>query len=405
MSNRFFKNYPSYIITSKFGMRKHPVTGVQRMHNGIDLVATSDGKTGQIDKLIAHTGGTVVGVGYDTSAGNYVKIQVLDDTVMVYYHMKSKSTLKIGEAVKTGQVIGTMGSTGTATGAHLHFGIKQDDEWIDPTPYLDTDFIKATRETKKICIDAGHYGDKYNRSPVVKTYYESVMNWKLHLLLKKYLEQYGFEVTTTRADKYKDLALTSRGKASKGCDLFISVHSNACGTESVDHPVVFVPLNGTGDVIGKKLADCVASVMGTRQKGTIASKRGNNGDYYGVIRGATSVDVPGIIIEHSFHTNAKSAKWLLDDNNLDKLAQAEAKVIAEHYGMEKKAEAPKAEFKPYLVKVTASALNVRAGVGTSYKINTVIKKNEVYTIVGEKDNWGKLKSGAGWISLKYCKKI
>ena len=44
--------------------------------------------------------------------------------------------------------------------------------------------------TKRICLDAGHYG-KYNRSPVVKEYYESDMNWKLHLLLKKYLEGYG----------------------------------------------------------------------------------------------------------------------------------------------------------------------------------------------------------------------
>ena len=67
------------------------------------------------------------------------------------------------------------------------------------------------------------------------------------------------------------------------------------------------------------------------------------------------------------------------------------------------------EFKPYLVKVTTEVLNVRAGAGTNYKINTSIKKNEVYTIVDEKLNgstlWGKLKSGAGWISLKYTNKV
>lgn len=59
----------------------------------------------------------------------------------------------------------------------------------------------------------------------------------------------------------------------------------------------------------------------------------------------------------------------------------------------------------YLVKVTASALNVRKGPSTSYAITTVIHKNEIYTIVGENNGWGKLKSGAGWISLKYTKKI
>ena len=60
---------------------------------------------------------------------------------------------------------------------------------------------------------------------------------------------------------------------------------------------------------------------------------------------------------------------------------------------------------PYLVKVTADVLNVRAGAGTQYKINTQIRKNQIYTIVGEKDKWGKLKSGAGWIHLDYVKKI
>lgn len=62
-------------------------------------------------------------------------------------------------------------------------------------------------------------------------------------------------------------------------------------------------------------------------------------------------------------------------------------------------------FKEYKVKVNVYALNVRAGAGTSYKINAVIKQNEVYTITEEKNGWGKLKSGAGWINLQYVKKI
>lgn len=58
----------------------------------------------------------------------------------------------------------------------------------------------------------------------------------------------------------------------------------------------------------------------------------------------------------------------------------------------------------YTVKVTASVLNVRSGPGTNYGINTTVKKNEVYTIVEENSGWGKLKSGAGWISLAYTTK-
>lgn len=58
----------------------------------------------------------------------------------------------------------------------------------------------------------------------------------------------------------------------------------------------------------------------------------------------------------------------------------------------------------YKVKVTATTLNVRAGAGTSYKVNTTLKKGKVCIIVEEKNGWGKLKSGKGWISLKYTTK-
>lgn len=58
----------------------------------------------------------------------------------------------------------------------------------------------------------------------------------------------------------------------------------------------------------------------------------------------------------------------------------------------------------YTVKITASVLNVRDGAGTNYKINTTVRKNEVYTIIEENNGWGKLKSGAGWICLSYTTK-
>lgn len=68
-------------------------------------------------------------------------------------------------------------------------------------------------------------------------------------------------------------------------------------------------------------------------------------------------------------------------------------------------EIPTAKFQPYLVKINTAELNVRAGVGVSYKINTTVKKNEVYTIVEEKNGWGLLKSKVGWINLYYTKKL
>lgn len=152
MGNKFFPNYPGYIVTSPFGQRVHPVTRVKKMHNGIDLVATKDGKTGQVDKIMAHTGGTVSAVGYDKSAGNFVQIKVASDTVMVYYHLRDTPTLKVGDTVKTGQIIGIMGKTGNVTGAHLHWGIKKGGKWIDPAPYLDKDYPVAA-PTKYITVE------------------------------------------------------------------------------------------------------------------------------------------------------------------------------------------------------------------------------------------------------------
>ena len=88
----------------------------------------------------------------------------------------------------------------------------------------------------RICLDAGHYG-KYNRSPVDGRYYESDMVWKLHLLQKRFLEEYNVEVILTRGTQEKDRGLFDRGTASAGCDLFISDHSNAAEQRTVDYPV------------------------------------------------------------------------------------------------------------------------------------------------------------------------
>ena len=192
----------------------------------------------------------------------------------------------------------------------------------------------------KVCLDAGHYG-KYNRSPAVSSYYESDMTWKLHNYLKKELEAFGIGVVTTRTNQNTDRALYERGAASKGCNLFISVHSNAVGNgvnENVDYPVAYVLLNGSSTDIGLKLAKVVEAVMGTAQSGRTATRQGTNGEYYGVLRGANAVGTPGIILEHSFHTNTRATKWLSSDSNLQKLAKAEAECIASYYGVKKKGE-------------------------------------------------------------------
>ncbi|MDE8682277.1 N-acetylmuramoyl-L-alanine amidase, partial [Blautia schinkii] len=105
-----------------------------------------------------------------------------------------------------------------------------------------------------------------NRRAAVSSYYESDMTWKFHNYLKKELEACGIGVVTTRTNQNTDRALYERGAASKGCNLFIFVQSNAVGNgvnESVDYPVASVLLNGSSMDIGLKLAKVVEAVMGT----------------------------------------------------------------------------------------------------------------------------------------------
>lgn len=193
--------------------------------------------------------------------------------------------------------------------------------------------------TLKICLDAGHFGKQNNNPNISPVYWESLMAWDLHLMLKEELEKYnGATVITTRADETKDLALEARGKAAKGCDLFISLHSNACDTETVDRPVVIYPVSGKCKTLAENLAGTVKNVMQTNDPWRTYQRwnSAHNADYYGVIRGAASVGVPGLIIEHSFHTNTRAAKWLQSAANLRKLAEAEAEVLAAEYGLVRK---------------------------------------------------------------------
>ena len=59
----------------------------------------------------------------------------------------------------------------------------------------------------------------------------------------------------------------------------------------------------------------------------------------------------------------------------------------------------------YMVKITTDTLNVRKGVGVTHPIVTTVRKGEIYTIIDDSNGWGKLKSGSGWINLKYTQKI
>ncbi|MCM1529801.1 MAG: N-acetylmuramoyl-L-alanine amidase [Alistipes sp.] len=207
----------------------------------------------------------------------------------------------------------------------------------------------------KILIDPGHFSN-YNQSPVYPVYWESHMTWKLSNYLQQELQALGVHADLTKKSLDDDPALNDRGFMSKGYDLFLSVHSNATNNTTSDQPLAFVyqqlswtDIDDISADVGKLLADTTTKVMGTTQKGAITRRKGDadhdkNGalddEWYSVLFGSRYVGTPGILMEHSFHTNYRSAVWLYNEDNLKKLAKEEAKVIYEYFRKKKEAEYP-----------------------------------------------------------------
>ena len=116
-------------VTSVFGWRKHPVLGVNRFHNGIDVGA----KTGS--SILAAYHGTVVASSYTSAMGNYIMIDHGDGLYTIYMHCSALYVSK-GQAVSRGDTIGAVGSTGLSTGPHLHFSVRRNGEYVNPLDYV-----------------------------------------------------------------------------------------------------------------------------------------------------------------------------------------------------------------------------------------------------------------------------
>lgn len=116
-------------ISSGFGKRIHPIYGTEKQHNGIDIPALAN------TPVPALNGGTVTQAGdANDNYGITVRIDHGGGIVSRYSHLSS-TWLKVGQKVKEGDIIGTVGSTGLSTGAHLDFGVLKDGVHVDPTAY------------------------------------------------------------------------------------------------------------------------------------------------------------------------------------------------------------------------------------------------------------------------------
>ncbi len=115
----------SETISNAFGKREHPITGEEKIHNGIDISAPEN------SPVVSATYGEVIDTGFDKEFGNYIIIEN-DNSVRVYYGHLSAVEVAKGDKVKQRAVIGKVGKTGTATGAHLHCEIQINGEYKDP---------------------------------------------------------------------------------------------------------------------------------------------------------------------------------------------------------------------------------------------------------------------------------
>jgi murein DD-endopeptidase MepM/ murein hydrolase activator NlpD len=120
---------PAAVKTSSFGMRKNPVTGNLVFHKGIDLAAARG------TPVYACADGTVTQTGSDPVYGNYIIIRHASSRESLYGHLDS---IKIGlrQEVKSGTIIGTVGSTGQSTGPHLHFEIHENGVPKNPSGFI-----------------------------------------------------------------------------------------------------------------------------------------------------------------------------------------------------------------------------------------------------------------------------
>ena len=112
-------------ITSRFGMRRHPILHRRQMHHGVDYGAPRG------TPVWAVANGQVIGAGSAGAAGRMVKIQHVGGYVTMYLHL-SRVTVRTGQHVNQRQMIGRVGSTGRSTGPHLDFRVKHNGRYVNP---------------------------------------------------------------------------------------------------------------------------------------------------------------------------------------------------------------------------------------------------------------------------------
>lgn len=277
----------------------------------------------------------------------------------------------------------------------------------------------------KVMIDPGHYSDHVNQSPVDPTYYESATVWTLANYLAEALRKMGVLVGMTRTNIDENPPLVERGHMASGYDLFVSVHTNATGnsqgSEVANWPVCFTQVSGASTEIGERIGKALMPLFNATKYEVYArpSDYDPNVDWYGVLRGAAEVGVPGLIVEHGFHTCKADVELLKQDSFLRLLAETDAQTIYE-YLKEKEGQVVEQPSSSMLYgKVVGvpegDVLNVRIGAGAEFdrlKAHSALGNGNAIDVCGRNDSqsWLYIRirqdDGSyvfGWVSARYIK--
>ena len=276
-----------------------------------------------------------------------------------------------------------------------------------------------------VWLDAGHSKATAGKRNTVANpdFFEYEFNNDIAIKLKKRLEEHGITVyLTNTTPNGADISLTKRantandkwkalGKPSNA--IFVSLHGNASTGAWAKARGVEVYYAGNASAKSKELALLLTNQIYNDVKAIDGGfkNRGRKCANFTVIYKAL---MKAVLIEHGFYDNKEDLALMQNHRNV--FVEADCKAICKYFGITYKIPNSNTTTKPanptgsFLVKIIydgKEGLNIRAEANTSSKINGQVFEGQVFTIVEEKNGFGKLKSGAGWISLnsKYVKKI
>lgn len=148
-------------LSSGFGRRNHPILGYSIMHKGVDFAAPTG------TPIQAAGSGTIEKAGWNGGYGNYVRIRHSNGFSTAYAHM-SRIAAKPGTAVRQGQVIGYVGTTGMSTGAHLHYEVLVNNQQVNPLSLrLPTGRNLEGREMKQFQAEMARIDRESEKTPVL----------------------------------------------------------------------------------------------------------------------------------------------------------------------------------------------------------------------------------------------